>query len=82
MRAITPEEYTQQLMQAGIMTMQRFIFHYRLWFVKYADPLSDDILSDIHQQAYDYAKEASKELDRFDIRNAPGAGSFTGLARH
>lgn len=46
---------------------RKFRERYYLWFTLYADPLSDDILSDIHEQALAFARQY-KILTRFHVQ--------------
>lgn len=42
--------------QRAALERMRLNSLYGLWFAMYADPLSDDILSDIHEQAMSWVK--------------------------
>lgn len=46
-------------MTEAISVFARFRRNYQLWFTLYADPLSDDIVSDIREQATRWAWERS-----------------------
>lgn len=43
--------------RGAVNAFMRYPFFYRQWFMLNADPLSDEIMSDIHEQANQYAME-------------------------
>lgn len=67
-------------MEKEIFTLSRVHFYYRQWFSIYGDPLSDDIMLDIQQQAYEWAKLHAVQLHSPEFR-VGDLSQFIGLSR-